>query len=260
MYPINLINQLIKLMGYIMAKQIKDSEETKRKIIHAAKTEFANKGFSGARMSSIASLAGVNQALLHYHFESKENLYVNIFHYFIGDSSTKFAETINSEIDSWNTTLDIKLCAIIYFLIGIHFESHDDDMNRIFAREIAEGTGILHDFVKKYMLPRLMVIENVIKEGVKTGIFEVSNPKMFTINILTFITDFVHGEEFFKDTEWHDELFRNKRETLYNYMLEQSFKTLRPSKKELKIPHLDKEKMKKMDSFVKMINDFMSQV
>lgn len=243
-----------------MVKHIKDSEETKRKIIHAAKKEFAGKGFSGARMSSIATLAGVNQALIHYHFESKENLYVSIFHHFIGDSSTRFADKIDAEIDSWGVSLDIKLCAIIYFLIGIHFESHDDDMNKIFAREIAEGTGILHDFVKKYMIPRLLIIEGIIKDGVKEGIFEVSNPKMFTFNLLTFITDFVHGEEFLKGTEWHGELYGKKREVLYNYMLEQSFKTLRPSKKELKIPHLDKDKMKKMDYFVKMINDFMSKV
>lgn len=243
-----------------MIKHIKDSEETKRKIIHAAKKEFANKGFSGARMSSIASIAGVNQALLHYHFESKENLYISIFHHFVGDSSTKYAASIDAEINSWNVSLDMKLCAIIYFLIGIHFESHDDEMNRIFSREIAEGTGILHEFVKKYMLPRLVILEGIIKDGIDTGIFEVSNPKMFTLNMLTFITDFVHGEEFLRDTEWYDELFRNKRETLYNYMLEQSFKTLHPVKKELKIPVLDKDKMSRMDHYVKLINDYMSKI
>jgi AcrR family transcriptional regulator len=243
-----------------MTKHIKDSEETKRKIIHAAKKEFANKGFSGARMSSIASIAGVNQALLHYHFESKENLYINIFHHFVGDSSTKYADLIQAEIDSWNVSNDVELAAVIYFLIGIHFESHDDEMNRIFAREIAEGTGVLHEFVKKYMLPRLVILEGLIQEGVDNGIFEVSNTKMFTLNLLTFITDFVHGEDFLRDTKWHDELFRNKKETLYNYMMEQSFKTLRPVKKELKIPVLDKDKMNRMDHFVKMINDFMSNV
>ena len=241
-----------------MTKQIKDSEETKRKIIHAAKKEFANKGFSGARISSIASIAGVNQALLHYHFESKENLYISIFHYFIGDTSTKYADLITAEIDSWNTTIDIKLCATIYLLVGIHFESDDDDMNRIFAREIAEGTGILHDFVKKYMLPRMVLLEELISEGVKTGIFEVSSPKMFTLNLLVFIADFIHGDEFLKGTKWHEELYSDTRKTLYDYMLEQSFKTLKPLEKDLKIPVLDEDKKNKMNSFVKMINDYMS--
>jgi len=243
-----------------MIKPVKDSDETKRKIMHAAKKEFAEKGFSGARMSSIASIAGVNQALLHYHFESKKKLYINIFHYFSGDSSIKFAEMIDTEIDSWNVTTDVKLTAVIYLLIGIYFESQDEDIDRIIAREIAERTGILHDFVKKYMFPRFIIIENIIQQGIKKGIFEISNPKMFTFNILSFITDFVHGEMFLKGTEWHDELFRKNRETLYNYLLEQSFKTLRPAKKNLKIPVLDREKMSRLDTYVKMINDFVSHV
>lgn len=240
-----------------MVRAIKDSEETKRKIIHAAKKEFAEKGFSGARMSSIAAIAEVNQALLHYHFESKENLYVTIFHHFVGDSFTKFAEMIDTEIESWNITLDIKFAAIIYLLVEIHLEARDDEINRIFAREIAEGTGILHNFVKKYMLPRLIILEDIIRQGINTGIFEISNPKMLTLNILTFIRDFVLGEDFFKGTQWHEELFRKKRETLYNYIMEFSFKTLRPAEKELKIPVLGKDKMNKLDSYIKMINGFM---
>ena len=243
-----------------MTKHQKDSEETKRKIIFAAKKEFADKGFSGARMSSISSIAGVNQALLHYHFESKENLYVSIFHFFVGDSSSRIAESVKKEIDSWDVTLDVKLCALIYLIIGIHFESHDDDLERIFAREMAEGTGILHDFVKKYMLPRIIIIESLIKEGVEKGIFEVSNSKMFTLNLLSFIADFIHGEDFLKETEWHPELYRNSRKTLYDYMLEQTFKTLKPVKKELKIPVLDKDKKNKLDSYIKMINDFIPKI
>ncbi len=237
--------------------QIKDSEETKRKIIQAAKKEFADKGFSGARMNSIATIAGVSQALLHYYYESKENLYINIFHYSVGNSYTKFTETIDAEIDSWDVSLEIKLCAMIYFLIGIHFESHDDDMNRIFAREIAEGTGILHGFVNNYMISRLMIVEGIIQDGIKTGIFEITNSKMFTLHMLTFIIDFIHGKDFLKGTDWYEELFRNKKENLYNYMVELSFKILKPAGKDLVIPQLDEEKMNRMDYFVKMINEFM---
>ena len=211
-------------------------------------------------MSSIAKIAGVNQALLHYHFESKENLYINIFHNFAGDTSVKFAEMLDTEIDSWDVTVDVKLTAVIYLLIGIYFESYDGEMDRIVAREIAEGTGILHDFVKKYMFPRFAIIENIIQQGIKKGIFEISNTKMFTLNIVSFITDYFHAEEFLKDTEWYEELFHKKRETLYNYILEQSFKTLRPVKKELKIPVLDKEKIRRLDSYIKMINKFVSHV
>src|SRR3954465_9937812 len=52
------------------------SAETRAKILDAALREFSANGLAGARMDQIASIAGVNKALLYYHFDSKENLYV----------------------------------------------------------------------------------------------------------------------------------------------------------------------------------------
>lgn len=45
------------------------------RILNAAEDIFARIGFTGCRMSDIAVKAGVNQALIHYYFESKEKLY-----------------------------------------------------------------------------------------------------------------------------------------------------------------------------------------
>ncbi|HOP63191.1 MAG TPA: TetR/AcrR family transcriptional regulator [Spirochaetota bacterium] len=236
-----------------MAKTIKESDETKIKILTAAKKEFANKGFNGARMSSIAAIAGVNQALLHYHFENKENLYRSIFQTAIGDIATEFSERLASEVDQWNVRLDIQLCAAIYTMIAISMDSHDDDLHRIFAREMAEGQGLLHEYVKRYMMPRLILFENIIKEGVETGIFETSNTMLFSMNVVAFILNFSHWEDFFTDTPLHKSLYGNKKETLYNYMIEMAFKSLRPKGKELKIPVLDKEKKDRINHIVNEI-------
>ena len=45
------------------------------RILAAATDEFAANGFYGARTQAIADAAGVNKAMLHYYFRSKENLY-----------------------------------------------------------------------------------------------------------------------------------------------------------------------------------------
>ena len=52
------------------------SSETRARILDAALREFSALGMAGARMDQIAAAAGVNKALLYYHFDSKENLYV----------------------------------------------------------------------------------------------------------------------------------------------------------------------------------------
>jgi len=52
------------------------SSETRARILDAALREFSSLGLAGARMEQIAAAAGVNKALLYYHFDSKENLYL----------------------------------------------------------------------------------------------------------------------------------------------------------------------------------------
>jgi len=52
-----------------------ESTGTRERILAAARREFIDKGLGGARMQAIADLAGINKALLHYHFRDKESLY-----------------------------------------------------------------------------------------------------------------------------------------------------------------------------------------
>jgi AcrR family transcriptional regulator len=52
---------------------------TKERILDAAEEIFARRGFEGASTREIASSAGVNISSLHYHWASKETLYVAVF-------------------------------------------------------------------------------------------------------------------------------------------------------------------------------------
>lgn len=53
----------------------RDAERTRERILDAALVEFGDHGFAGARISAIASRAGVNEQLISYYFDSKEGLY-----------------------------------------------------------------------------------------------------------------------------------------------------------------------------------------
>jgi len=59
--------------------KIKDSAETREKILRTAELEFAEKGFDGARVDDIAKRAGVNKALIYYYFESKDRILDELF-------------------------------------------------------------------------------------------------------------------------------------------------------------------------------------
>jgi AcrR family transcriptional regulator len=59
-----------------MVKPISQPENaTRNAILTAARWEFTENGLRGARMQEIADRAGINKALLHYHFRDKEGLY-----------------------------------------------------------------------------------------------------------------------------------------------------------------------------------------
>src|SRR6266542_5494953 len=53
--------------------------QTEQRILDAAHTVFLRRGTAGARMQDIAAEAGVNQALLHYYFRSKDRLSEAVF-------------------------------------------------------------------------------------------------------------------------------------------------------------------------------------
>ncbi|MFI5186612.1 MAG: TetR/AcrR family transcriptional regulator [Chitinophagales bacterium] len=57
----------------------KKDENTEERILEAAKKVFLKRGMAGARMQDIADEAGINKAMLHYYFRSKEKLFEKIF-------------------------------------------------------------------------------------------------------------------------------------------------------------------------------------
>jgi AcrR family transcriptional regulator len=56
----------------------RDPEGMRKRILDAARDEFANHGFSGARIDRIAEIAGANKRMLYYHVGDKEDLYLEV--------------------------------------------------------------------------------------------------------------------------------------------------------------------------------------
>ena len=56
-----------------------DSAATKKKILDAARVEFAANGFDGAAIMAIATSAGIAPSAVYHYFQSKEKLYMEVF-------------------------------------------------------------------------------------------------------------------------------------------------------------------------------------
>jgi TetR/AcrR family transcriptional regulator len=74
---------------------------TEDNILQHARAIFYHKGLAGARMQEIADHAGINKAMLHYYFKTKEQLFEKIFgqafEVFVGKISEIFSGDANLE-------------------------------------------------------------------------------------------------------------------------------------------------------------------
>ena len=57
------------------AKKPRNPYDTKRRILAAAKVEFAKKGLGGARVDDIAARAKANKRMMYHYFGNKEELF-----------------------------------------------------------------------------------------------------------------------------------------------------------------------------------------
>jgi AcrR family transcriptional regulator len=74
-------------------------QNTEDKIVAAAKTVFIKKGMDGARMHEIADEAGINKALLHYYFRTKDKLFEKVFAIVFKDVFQVLENAVANEMD-----------------------------------------------------------------------------------------------------------------------------------------------------------------
>ena len=71
---------------------------TEEKIFEAATEVFVEKGMDGARMQDIANEAGINKALLHYYYRTKEKLFTSVFEIIARKVFAKFAPVFDENL------------------------------------------------------------------------------------------------------------------------------------------------------------------
>ncbi|HOY32606.1 MAG TPA: TetR/AcrR family transcriptional regulator [Bacteroidales bacterium] len=87
---------------------------TQQIIFEAAKKVFIERGFDGARMQQIADEAGINKALLHYYYRSKDRLFDAIF----ADAFIRFLPNI-SDIMMSDDPFEIKIKLFVRHYIDL---------------------------------------------------------------------------------------------------------------------------------------------
>lgn len=153
----------------------KDST-TEEKILEAAKNVFMKYGLYGARMQDIADTAGINKALLHYYFRSKEKLFDAVFdgaleNYFsqmrvIGDTSLPIKERLMQYVDNM-----------------FEFFSEYPQMSMFIIKEISINPDMFHEKVKHLKNQRSLLIPTLEEAFAKGEINTPFDPVLFMVNL-----------------------------------------------------------------------------
>jgi TetR/AcrR family transcriptional regulator len=159
--------------------QRRDPAATRRKLLTAARREFARSGLAGARVDEIAARAGVNKQLVYHYFGDKDALYLAVL------------EWVYEEIRAQERKLNLKGLPpeqAIKKLIESSFDhlaAHPDfiallnDENRGGAAHVRRSRKLeaMHS-------PLVSLVSSILAEGVKAGIFRKGiNPVHLYISI-----------------------------------------------------------------------------
>jgi TetR/AcrR family transcriptional regulator len=150
--------------------------ETEEKILQAAKSVFQQKGFDGCRMQDIADEAGINKALLHYYFRSKDRLFDAVFK----DAFRKFFPKVQ-EIMASDITLDKKLESFIDKYIDLLV---DNPMLPIFIlNEINRNPEKIAEIINLNVINPNLLFGSIMKE-IELKSIRKTDPRHLIISII----------------------------------------------------------------------------
>lgn len=152
---------------------------TEETILKSAETVFFQHGFDGARMQEIADLAGINKALVHYYYRSKERLFDAVFVSALKrllpplagvlNSGLSVEEKVEAFVDAYFSTVRSNPSIPGFIILEMH-------RNPSVFRKIAGEKGLL-DPGK---------LQSQLDDGAAEGRFREMRAEQLVINLLAF--------------------------------------------------------------------------
>lgn len=147
-------------------------QDTRSAILAAARSVFARRGFDGASTREVAQIAGVNNAMIYYHFKDKDQLYRAV----LVDSFSAFERIWDHAIFRSSTTVRKKIHKFIEEFI--RFQQGNEDLRKIMSMEFAVCSDNYKWLADNYFIHSHIKLVNLLKEGMKRGELKRCDPCM----------------------------------------------------------------------------------
>jgi len=142
---------------------------TRGDLLSAATTLFAARGYDGTPVELIARAAGVNKAMINYHFGGKRGLYAAILQETLvpaiarlrplRNASRPAAERLEEFVEIYAGTVAAR-----------------PELPAMILREAISGAGRLDRRTARYLLELFSVLRGILEQGIREGAFRRVNP------------------------------------------------------------------------------------
>jgi len=156
----------------------KANQDTEAQILNAAKDVFQKKGMDGARMQEIANEAGINKAMLHYYYRSKQLLFEAVFN----NAFSLLAPQLNKILNDDSSIEDkVKNFTSNY----ITFISKHPYLPNFIIQELNRNPKFFEKIQQNAAFPTLEKFKAQVALEVEKGILKPTDGEQLFINILS---------------------------------------------------------------------------
>ena len=147
----------------------RDADRTREEILSAATQEFAEHGYSGARVDVIATKTRTTKRMLYYYFESKAGLYTAVLERAYAGIRESEQELDVEELDP---VAAIRKLAELTF---DHHESHPDFVRLVMIENIHRAEHLEEsESIANLNMPAIEIIGRILERGRAEGVFRRS--------------------------------------------------------------------------------------
>lgn len=157
----------------------KKNISAEQKILIAARKVFLQKGYDGARMQEIANEAGINKAMLHYYFRSKDKLFMAVF-------ESAISSLIPSLANIFTSKRPIKEKIIDFFDVHMGFLLENPMIPRFIVTELSLKPERLNEiFVRFSKINIYSKFTNLIEASIEAGEIRDISPVQLLLNLIS---------------------------------------------------------------------------
>lgn len=149
---------------------------TEQKILNAARVVFVKKGMDGTRMQAIADEAGINKALLHYYFRSKDKLFQAIFRETLMTILPNIVQLLNSDLPLFDK---VRQFTENYFDLF----TEKPYMPMFILHELGRNPERIVDFISTSGIKPDLIVQQINNE-IGEGKIKQVDPYHFIVNML----------------------------------------------------------------------------